>query len=90
MAGTDPPNLGINHGTDLYKELNLLLESGMPIVEVLKAATSNISNAFSIENTGYVKPGYNADFILLEGDVTKDLNILNTDKVIFKLGKQVK
>ncbi|WP_339624364.1 amidohydrolase family protein [uncultured Winogradskyella sp.] len=90
LAGTDPPNLGINHGTDLYKELNLLLESGMPIVEVLKAATSNISNAFSIENTGYVKPGYNADFILLEGDVTKDLNILNTDKVIFKLGKQVK
>ncbi|MDB9721211.1 amidohydrolase family protein [Winogradskyella sp.] len=90
LAGTDPPNLGINYGTDLYKELDLLLESGMPILEVLKAGTSNVSNAFSIENTGYIKPGFNADFILLEGDVTKDLKVLSGTKVIWKMGKQVK
>ena len=90
LAGTDPPNLGINYGTDLYKELDLLLESGMPILEVLKAGTSNVSNAFSIENTGYIKPGFNADFILLEGDVTKDLKVLSVTKVIWKMGKQVK
>ncbi|WP_296312661.1 amidohydrolase family protein [Winogradskyella sp. UBA3174] len=90
LAGTDPPNFGINQGTDLYKELDLLYESGLPLLEVLKAGTSNISKAFSLEKSGYIKPGYNADFILIDGDVTQDLKVLNNSKVIWKNGKQVK
>lgn len=90
LAGTDPPNAGINYGTDLYKELELIAESGLPTLEVLKAGTSNITKAFGLETTGLIKVGYKADLILVEGDVTENINALSNSKVIWKNGKQVK
>ncbi|WP_282044017.1 amidohydrolase family protein [Winogradskyella flava] len=90
LAGTDPPNVGINYGTDLYKELQLLSESGLSNIEVLKAGTSNITTAFGLHKTGFVKKGYIADMILVDGDVTEDISSLNNSKVIWKKGKQVK
>lgn len=90
LAGTDPPNAGINYGTDLYKELELISETGMPNVDVLKAGTSNITRAFGLENTGFIKVGYSADLILVEGDVTADISALSNSKVIWKEGKEVK
>jgi imidazolonepropionase-like amidohydrolase len=90
LAGTDPPNLGINYGTDLYKELELLHEAGLPIVEVLKAGTSAISKAFSLENTGSIKVGYIADLLLVDGDPTKDLADLKNSKTVWKDGKRLK
>ncbi|WP_299368720.1 amidohydrolase family protein [Winogradskyella sp.] len=90
LAGTDPPNLGINYGTDLYEELKLLGESGLSNIEVLKAGTSNITKAFGLENTGYIKTGFIADLILVDGDVTENINTLNNSKIIWKNGKKVK
>jgi imidazolonepropionase-like amidohydrolase len=90
LAGTDPPNLGINYGTDLYQELELLHEAGLPILEVLKAGTSAITKAFSLENTGAIKVGYKADLILIDGDPTKDLGDLENSKIIWKAGKRLK
>lgn len=90
LAGTDPPNVGINYGTDLYKELELLKESGLSNTEVLKAGTSNIATAFSLSKTGYIKPGYTADLVLIDGDVTEDISALNNSKIIWKNGQLVK
>ncbi len=90
LAGTDPPNAGINYGSDLYKELELIRETGMPILEVLKSGTSNITKAFGLENTGFIKVGYIADLILVDGDPTKDIQDINNSKTIWKKGKQVK
>ncbi|WP_296386430.1 amidohydrolase family protein [Winogradskyella sp.] len=90
LAGTDPPNAGINYGTDLYKELELIGKSGMPTIEVLKAATSNITTAFGLKRTGFIKVGFSADLILVEGDPTKNIKDLNNSKTIWKRGKQVK
>lgn len=90
LAGTDPPNAGINYGTDLYKELELISASGIPTVEVLKAGTSNITKAFGIKNTGFIKVGYKADLILVEGDITEDIKVINNTKTIWKDGKLVK
>ena len=90
LAGTDPPNLGINHGTDLYKELELLSEAGMPTIEVLKAGTSNITTAFGLENTGFIKEGYTADLILIDGDPTEDIKNIGNINTVWKKGKQVK
>ena len=67
LAGTDPPNNGINHGTDLHKELLYFSEAGMPNVDVLKTATSNPAKAFeALRDTGQIKVGRNADMILLD------------------------
>jgi imidazolonepropionase-like amidohydrolase len=90
LSGTDPPNAGINYGTDLYKELELISESGIPILEVLKAGTSNVTKAFGLENAGFIKVGFIADLILIDGDVTEDIKALNSSKTIWKDGKLVK
>ena len=90
MQELTPPNAGINYGTDLYKELELLSETGMSNIEVLKAGTSNIAEAFGLEQTGYIKKGYIADMILVDGDATEDISVLNNSKAIWKNGKQVK
>ncbi|APY09223.1 amidohydrolase [Winogradskyella sp. J14-2] len=90
LAGTDPPNLGINYGTDLYKEMQLLREAGLSNIEVLKTVTSNVANAFSLKETGFVKEGYLADLILIEGDVIEDINAIMNQKKVWKKGQLLK
>ncbi|BAO74248.1 amidohydrolase family protein [Winogradskyella sp. PG-2] len=90
LAGTDPPNAGINYGTDLYKELELILESGIPTIEVLKSGTSNITQAFGLKRYGFIKEGYIADLILIDGDVTEDIKAINKIEKVWKDGKAVK
>ena len=90
LSGTDPPNAGINYGTDLYKELELISESGIPMLEVLKAGTSNVTKAFGLENAGFIKVGFVADLILIDVDITEDIKALNSSKTIWKDGKLVK
>ena len=89
LAGTDPPNANINHGTDLYKEMYLLKEAGIPVLDVLKSATSLPALHFNLKNKGFIKKGYRADFILINGNPTKNINDIANEKRVFKLGKEV-
>ncbi len=89
LAGTDPPNLGINYGTDIYNELQLLSEAGLSPKEVLKTATSNVAQVFGLEKLGYIKPGFYADLILIDGDVTKDISLLENIEKIWKKGIKI-
>jgi len=89
LVGTDPPNVGINYGDDLYEEMALLVRAGIPMLEVLKSATSVPMVQFGIAQKGMIKVGYSADMILVDGDVTKDLNVLKKSKQLFKAGKSL-
>lgn len=89
LAGTDPPNAKINYGNDLFKELILLQEAGIPILEVLKSATSLPAIHFNLKEKGFIKEGYRADLVLVDGNPTENLNDLNNKKRVFKLGKEV-
>jgi len=73
LAGTDPPNLGINYGTDLHKELILMSEAGIPNIEVLKGATSRTAKAFSLKNQGIIQKGYQANIVLIDGNPLNDI-----------------
>jgi imidazolonepropionase-like amidohydrolase len=86
LAGTDPPNLNINYGTDLYEELFLLKEAGLSNIEILKAGTSNIAEAFNLENTGRIKNGFTADMLLIEGDPTENIEDIKNIEMIWKAG----
>jgi len=90
LAGTDPPNLNINYGTDLYKELMLFKEAGLSNIEVLKTATSNTAEAFNLKNIGYLKENYVADMILIDGDPTEKIQDINNIMMIWKAGQLVK
>lgn len=87
LAGTDPPNLGINYGTDLYKEMELLSEAGLSHLEVLKTATANVATAFGLGDKGYVKPGYRADLILLDRNPLENIKNISSISQIWKGGK---
>jgi imidazolonepropionase-like amidohydrolase len=89
LAGTDPPNLNINYGTDLYEELFLLKEAGLSNLDVLKTATSNVSEAFGLKTIGYLKENYVADMLLVHGDPTQDLQEIKNIELIWKAGKLV-
>ncbi|WP_432410596.1 amidohydrolase family protein [Rasiella sp. SM2506] len=89
LAGTDPPNAGINYGTDLYKELDLLSKAGIPNIEVLKSATSSPPKHFKLGKLGMIKQGYKADLILLNENPIKDIQNISNIATVWKEGKEV-
>lgn len=90
LAGTDPPNLNINYGTDLYEELFLLKEAGLTNIEVLKAGTINTAEAFDLKKIGLIKKGYLADILLIDGDPTENIEDIKNIEMIWKAGKLVR
>jgi imidazolonepropionase-like amidohydrolase len=89
LAGTDSPNLEINYGSDLFKELQLLVRSGLTPLEALKSATSVTSKSFKLDQKGLIKEGYSADFILISGDPTIDIKDLSNIEAIWKQGERI-
>jgi imidazolonepropionase-like amidohydrolase len=90
LAGTDPPNGNINYGTDLYKELELLKNAGISTLDVLKSATSLPAIHFNLKGKGFIKVGFRADLVLIDGNPTKNINDISNTKRVFKQGKEVK
>jgi imidazolonepropionase-like amidohydrolase len=89
LAGTDPPNLNINYGTDLYEELFLFKEAGLSNLEILKTATSNVTKAFDLANMGFIQKGYIADMILINGDPAENIQDIKNIEMIWKAGQIV-
>ncbi len=72
------------HG-DNARELERMVDFGMPPVDVLKAATSVAGRVLHME-IGEVKPGMLADLIAVDGDPTKDISVLRSVKFVMKGG----
>ena len=89
LAGTDCPNLGINCSDDLLEEMLLLEQCGLPPVEVIKAATSYPATCFGLPQGGFVREGRSADFLLIDGNPTKDLADIRRIERIWKAGAEV-
>ena len=89
LTGTDPPNSQINYGTDLYKEMQLLVEAGIPSIEVLKDATAKPMGIFGIKDKGSVQAGYQADLVLIDGNPLENMQDLHQIVRIWKLGHEL-
>ena len=80
VAGTD--DLA---GFALHRELELYAEAGIPVADVLRIATVNAARvAGAADRKGQIKPGYDADWILLEGNPLEDIQAL---RKIIRVGK---
>ncbi|KAJ5365235.1 amidohydrolase [Penicillium concentricum] len=78
LAGTDchdEPNsfFEVKHGMALHRELELLVEAGLAILDVLRAATILSAEHFKIFDRGIIAEGKRADLVLLREDPTKDI-----------------
>jgi imidazolonepropionase-like amidohydrolase len=80
LSGTDIPNFDLVSGASLHHELEILVEAGIPPLEVIKIATRNGAQALGIEeDAGTIESGKQADMIILS-DSPMD-NISNTKKI---------
>src|SRR5919108_1113575 len=80
LSGTDIPNFELVPGASLHHELELLVEAGIPPLEVIKTATRNGAQALGIEeDVGTIQPGKQADMIVLSENPLDDIS--NTKKI---------
>ncbi len=74
--GTDDNYIWATPGFSNVRELQLLRETGMHSLEVLKAATFNSAQTLREPRLGLVHPGYLADLILVDGNPNYNLRFL--------------
>jgi imidazolonepropionase-like amidohydrolase len=80
LSGSDIPNFDLVPGASLHHELEILVEVGIPPLDIIKIATRNGVQVLGIENdVGTIEPGKQADMIILSGNPVD--NITNTKKI---------
>ena len=60
-------------GISLHIELEMLVKACLTPRQALAAATANVGQVFAWRTVGQVKPGYNADVLVLDADPTRDI-----------------
>ncbi|HJP94535.1 MAG TPA: amidohydrolase family protein [Pyrinomonadaceae bacterium] len=74
------------HG-DNARELEAMVNFGMPLIDVLRSATSVDARVLHMaDKIGSIKPGLLADVIAVEGDPTKDVGALRRVRFVMKGG----
>ena len=75
------------HG-DNVRELELMVEYGMPPAAAVRSATSTNARLFHLDDrVGSVKAGLLADLIAVDGDPTTDIGALRKIKLVMKSGR---
>ncbi len=83
--GTDT---GVSAHGDNAREFELMVETGMPEIEAIRAATLNSAEMLGISDTaGVIAPGYWADMIAIEGNPLDDISRLNDIRFVMKDGE---
>jgi imidazolonepropionase-like amidohydrolase len=90
LAGTDPPNYGINYHDDLLEELAIYSKAGLSGEEVLRTATGNPSAVFHLEGVGKITERQKANFILLNSNPLADVSALKDIHGIWKNGVRIR
>ncbi|MGA7541805.1 MAG: amidohydrolase family protein [Nitrososphaeraceae archaeon] len=80
LSGSDIPNFDLVPGASLHHELELLVEAGIPPLEVIKIATRNGAQVLGIEEeVSTIESGKQADMIVLSDNPLDDIR--NTKKI---------
>jgi imidazolonepropionase-like amidohydrolase len=84
-------DVGVYAHGDNVRDLEIMVDYGLPLADAIKVATSINARSFHLEDRlGSVKQGLLADLIAVEGDPTKDIKALRRVKLVMKDGKLFK
>jgi imidazolonepropionase-like amidohydrolase len=89
LAGSDAGNPVIFHGVSLIRELELLAQAGLPLVDVLKSATSRAADRLGQSSLGRIAPGAVADLVLLERDPTEQVSAYRGVVTVYLGGRKL-
>ncbi|SEW46557.1 Imidazolonepropionase [Chitinophaga sp. YR573] len=89
--GTDAGAFPVRaQGFSEHLELQLMVEAGLSPLKVISCATQNSAELLGInKQVGTLTPGKKADFMILEGDPSQDINNTRTIIEVWKNGKKV-
>lgn len=89
LAGTDMVMLEAP-SVPIVEELELMVRYGLTPVEAIQTATQNPAEVFDLADvTGQLKPGLQADILVVEGDVSKDIQQLRNVRQVYLGGKAI-
>ena len=74
--GTDDNYIWATPGLSNVRELQLLRETGMHNLEVIKAATLNSAETLRQPRLGLIRPGYLADLLIVDGNPAYNLRFM--------------
>jgi imidazolonepropionase-like amidohydrolase len=81
-VGTDANNPWVPPGSSMHRELELLVDAGIPPLAVLRMATRNGAEALGIlDRVGTIEPGKQADLVLLAADPSSSIS--NTRNIVW-------
>lgn len=84
VAGGD---VGVFPHGDNVRELEMMVDYGMPTLDVLRSVTSGNARVFGLANrVGRIRPGLLADLVLVTGDPTLDIAALRRIERVWKGG----
>ena len=87
-GGTDAGTPFNYHGANAT-EVEFMAKYGMDPAEAIRAMTETAADAVGLEGSGTLDPGTHADLLVVDGDVTDDLTLLNNPSAVFKGGEVV-
>lgn len=80
--GTDAGSIGVNHGTAVIDEMELLMQAGYSLPEAVKCASNNGADLLGINDFGILFSGRPATFLAVKGDPSKLPGSLNAIQAI--------
>ncbi len=86
LVGTDATPFAPIHGESMHRELELLTDAGLSNEQVLAAATSITADRFGLTDRGRIKPGLQADLLMVDGDPTTDIAATRAISAVWRRG----
>jgi imidazolonepropionase-like amidohydrolase len=72
-----------------HRELTLMVSAGMTPLEAIHAATQEAAVALGLKDRGLLSPGMLADFVVVDGDPSKNIDDLAHVVEVWHRGKKV-